>query len=131
MRQGKQGLTISHPIRDKARHLVVKVENNHWSVSPDHSVCWDKNYTKNSLEVKDGAEHVVLQIRILPDRIQLQGEWRDEFGHGMRLGACSTPAGVTGCITLWNNPERERELEQLIEPMFKYPSREHWREFVK
>jgi hypothetical protein len=112
--------------------LVAKLENNHWSVSPDHSICWDKNYTRNSLEVKDSADHVVFQIRILPHRVQLQGEWRDDFGHGIRIAKCPPEApGPGGCIAIWNNPEAEHNVEQLIEPMFQYPSREHWGEFIK
>jgi hypothetical protein len=132
IKQGKHGLEISTPIRDKGRHLIAKVENNHWSVSPDPSICFDKNYTENSLEVKDGADHVVFQIRILSDRIQLQGEWRDEFGHGIRIAKCPPEAPKPGgCITFWNNAEAERAQEYLIEPIFQYPSRKHWREFAK
>jgi hypothetical protein len=38
--------------------------------------CWDKNYTDDSLEVKDGHGRVVLQVKLLPNIVQIQEEWQ-------------------------------------------------------
>ncbi len=72
---------MATPVRDRQEHLVA-IEKNHWSVTP---ACLDKNYTENSLEVFDARGLVVFQMRLLADYVELQGEWRDEFGNGVRF----------------------------------------------
>lgn len=129
---GENGLEISTPIRDRQGHLIVEIKKNHWSVSPDRSVCWDKNYNNNSLEVMDARGHVVLQIRIFADRVQLQGEWHDEFGNGNKLMVSPDPSRPGALIPIWRNTEAEqRQASLLIKPIFKYPSSEHWGELIE
>jgi len=72
------------------------------------SSCWDKNYADDLLEVKDGRGRVVLQIRLLPDVVQLQVEWADRNFTVME--------------------DRKYTEEDGITPVFKYPSDEHWGE---
>jgi hypothetical protein len=120
----EDGPAITTPIRDRDGHLIAEIKDNHWKVFPG---AYDKNYTDNSLEVLDSRGLVVLQVRLLADRIQLQGEWRDEFGNGTRIGKCSHG----GCLSFWTNAQMEHQIEQqLIEPLFQYPSSEHWGEFA-
>lgn len=118
---GKEGPEISTPIRDRQGHLIADIERNHWTVAPNPA-CWDKNYTKNALEVKDGGGHVVFQAILLPDRVILQGEWNNEFGKGVRLNKSA--------LSFWLTPEKDSQLEQEIKPIFKYPSSEHWGEYI-
>jgi hypothetical protein len=114
-------LKVTTPVRDRFGHLVAWIKKNHWYVT---FACLDKNYTTDSLEVLDSRGYVVLQIKILPDRVEVQGEWRDEFGNGIRLAA--QPTGSTADI--WHTPEVEQSTMQKIKPMFKYPSSNHWSE---
>jgi hypothetical protein len=70
---------------------------------------WDKNYTDDSLEVKDGRGRVVLQVRMLPDRVEFQAEYPDGDTGLLEDGFYSKEDGIT--------------------PMFKYPSSDYWRDF--
>ena len=73
---GKDGLEISTPVRDSSGTKIADISSNRWTVAPPPT-CWDKNYTKDVLEIQDRRGHVVLQVRILSDRIKIRGEWRD------------------------------------------------------
>jgi hypothetical protein len=117
-------LQISIEVVDGQGKRVAKITNNRWEVSPDHSISWDKNYTDDTLEVLDGRGTVVLQIRLLPDRVQIQGEWHDAFGNGTRIK--ETPGGAAQIFKLAgaNNYPNDR-----IKAIMRYPSREHWQEF--
>lgn len=121
---GPNGLEISTPIRDRTGKKIADIDHNHWRVSPD---CWDNNFSKDALEVLDQGGHVVFQARILADRVQVQGEWRDQFGSGARL--ITAPGG--GEIVVWRNHAEEQQSLQLIEPMFRYPSKDHLGELAK
>ena len=124
--EGDDGIEITTPIRDRSGQIVAQINKNHWWVAP-FPECWDKNYSDDSLEVLDKRGHVVFQVRILSDRLQLRGEWRDDLGHGQRIMECSDPEGrIVGCIKIWTDQEQERKMEQAIPPIFLYPSKEHW-----
>jgi hypothetical protein len=130
LNRGPHGLEVTTKIRDKYGLVIAEIDKNHWTVK--QSAIWDKNYTDSALEVLDARGQVILQIRFLPDRVRIQAEWRDEFGHGQRWSKCVAPDGVVhGCITPWGNVQTEQQNAQLIEPIFQYPSREHLGEFVK
>jgi hypothetical protein len=116
-------LKLSTQVRDHQGTLLVEVDKNKWRF-----YCCEKNYTDHSLEVKDKRGHVILQIVFLSDRVRIQGEWRDEFGNGVRLISPGTDAG--GVIAPWTTPQTELKLEGTIAPIFKYPSKDHWGEFV-
>lgn len=106
-RVGNQ-ILLSTTVRDRQDNLIVEIRDNHWRVSKSETNCWDKNYTDDSLEVKDGRGRVVLQVRILPDRIQVQGEWPTTDNTVTQIGKYSKENGIT--------------------PRFKYPSSEYWGE---
>jgi hypothetical protein len=116
---------VSTLVRDRQGRLVASILKNHWSVT---SACRDKNYSGDSLEILDARGVVVFQMRLLSDRVELQGEWRDEFGNGVRLLGNEKMGG--GTMDLWKNPQREQDLMKIIPPMFKYPSVNHWKELV-
>jgi hypothetical protein len=63
---------FSTTITDKDGKTIAKIVQNDWKISPD---AWDRNYNNDSLEVIDDHGIVVLQVRLRPDRVQLQGIW--------------------------------------------------------
>jgi len=127
--QGKHGIELSTPLLDRSGKKIVNIEKNHWTVIPPPGI-WDKNYTQNSLEIKDSREQVVLQIKFLSDRIQIAVEWRDQFGNGQEWSKCGSNKAFPSCVSPWGSPQTELQNEVVIEPIFKYPSREHLGEFV-
>ncbi len=106
-------LFLTTTARDDQKNTIVEITANHWRVSNLSNVSWDHNYTKDSLEVMDGRGRVVLQVRIFPDRVQLQEEWQWNSG---------TPNG--GIFQNGKYSEKNG-----IKPMFKYPSKQYWGEF--
>jgi hypothetical protein len=119
-------LSLSTFVRDQNGKWIVHIENNHWTINPEKSISMDHNYTTDTLEVKDGRGHVVLQVRLYPDRISLQGEWFDDQGHGRQI-----TSGKNGSIDIYliNFPSQPKPGEVLIKPLFKYPSKIHWAEW--
>ncbi len=101
-------LVLTTTVRDKDGNLIVEVIDNHWTVSPLKASCWDKNYTADTLEVKDGRGRVVLQVRVLPDRIQIQGEWANTHNVVADDGQYNARDGLN--------------------PIFRYPSEKYWGE---
>jgi hypothetical protein len=118
-------ILLSTFIRDQQGKLIATIDKNHWSVNPNRSICMDKNYTSDSLEVLDGRGHVVLQVRLYPDRLSVQGLWFNDKGIGVEL--VSTPE--KGWRSLVLKPPRGTDDEILIPELFKYPSTKHWAEW--
>ncbi|MGC1838176.1 MAG: hypothetical protein WA674_07525 [Candidatus Acidiferrales bacterium] len=121
---GKKGPLVSTPVRDRFGNLVVEINQNHWKMYPPY--CSDKNYTKDALEVLDSSGHVVFQIKLLSDGVQVQGEWWDDQGRGERLIAIKTADHDAEMIPLWSQNQRN---DRLVRPMFKYPSKDFWGRF--
>jgi hypothetical protein len=104
---GDDGIEITTPIRDGSGTEIAQIIRNHWTTYDGTAQDW--NYTDDSLEIKDKGGHVVFQIRLLPDRIQLQGEWQDKFGGGFEFSACRQPDGsILGCMGLWDSHDEQR-----------------------
>jgi hypothetical protein len=118
---------LTTTVRDYNGNLVAEVVRNHWRVYPTY--CADKNYTEDALEVKDTAGHVVLQVRILKDRVLLLGEWWDNQGNGVRLmrPLVTTPTKGSGIVRM---NRQNQFLNELVQPIFKYPSKDHWGEMT-
>lgn len=119
-------LLLTTQVRDQQGKIVVQITDNKWQVSPESSICWDKNYTRNALEVKDGRGRVVLQVILLPESVRIQGEWWHENGNGARIlrpfPYDRVKTGPTFIVmTKLYHPD-----DPAIEPLFQYPSKEHW-----
>lgn len=108
MRRVKGDVKISLEVRNKNGETIVQIAQNHWIVSANAAVCWDKNYTDNSLEVLDGSRRVVLQIRLFADGIQLQMD-----GTGVNYFE-----------------DGKDDPEEGIKPIFLYPSSQNWGKFT-
>jgi hypothetical protein len=78
-------LLLSTQVRDRSGAMVVDITDNRWKVSSAQNVSWDKNYTRNALEAKDGRGRVVLQVVLMPESVRFQGEWWPEDGNGGRV----------------------------------------------
>jgi len=103
---------LSTTVRDQNKNLIVEISDNHWIASSSTAVSWDKNYTADSLEVKDGHGRVVLQVKVMPNIVQLQTEW--EWNLGTKSGGIFE--------------DGKYDTKTGIKPMFKYPSELHWGE---
>ncbi len=121
---GRQWPLVSTTVRDSKGHIIATINKNHWRVYPPY--CQEKNYTEDALEVLDSSLHVVLQLKLLQDRVQVQGEWWDNQGHGQRISRSSDPKRGQ----LVHLGPQVKSNEALIQPMFRYPSKQHWQEFV-
>jgi hypothetical protein len=116
---------VSTQIRNSDGNLVAEMIRNEWAAAPPPQT-WDRNYSRDSVEIIEPSGKVVLQVRALPDRIQLQGEWRGVGGYGTRLVKSQDPAHPGGLIILMTpqNPEGGPNSPQ-IPRMFVYPSGLH------
>jgi len=125
-------LLVSTEVREKqSGNVIVSIIDNVWQTSNLQSVVWDKNYTANALEVKDGRGRVVFQIILLADRVRFQGEWWHEDGYGgliMRPFPYDPIKG--GPIIQYFTPTYHPEEGPQIQPMFRYPSKKHWSELA-
>ncbi|MBI5376373.1 MAG: hypothetical protein HZA77_13150 [Candidatus Schekmanbacteria bacterium] len=119
----KGTLKVSTTIRNRKGTIVAELINNEWKVNKNNT--FDRNYSKNAIEVKDDSGDIVLQVKVLEDRIQFQGKFYDGQGNGVGIG--KAPSGQGGIIVRCapNDPG----LDLKIEPMFKYPSDNHIGEF--
>jgi len=110
---------VSTIIRDKAGRVVAELIKNEWKINPQNS--YDRNYTEDALEVKDPSGDIVLQVRALPDRVQLQAKLYNLSGRGFAFGKMP---GAPGGIIDFTGPKNP-ELRLRIEPIFEYPSDLH------
>jgi hypothetical protein len=126
--RNKQGeLVVNTVIRDRDGHMLVEIVDNEWRVA---SSSWEKNYTKDALEVKDGDGRIVFQLRLLPDRAEIQAEWWNRDGRGKRIVQDKlTPDALDsdkkGLALLDLTPSYHPD-EPAIKPIFRYPSKKYF-----
>jgi hypothetical protein len=124
--KGKNEFLITAKVLDRSGNSIVEINNNKWWVAPP-PLTRDHNYTSDALEVMDARGHVIFHIRILPDIVQVEGEWHDAFGGGVRMKDDDTRTGAT--ITRWTTQDEEKKFYgEPIQEMFLYPSSEDWGE---
>jgi hypothetical protein len=112
-------VTITTKVLDRNGKVLVDINHNRW-ITPDIPQIFDWNYTTDALEVIAPSGRVVWQIRILPNHFQIQGEWWDEIGRGLRWVKESNGGASFVLLSRANDPDEPR-----IEPIFQYPSTEH------
>jgi hypothetical protein len=118
-----EGIKVSITIRDRFGKIVAELARNEWKINPNAS--WDRNYSANALEVKDDRGDIVLQVRLVGNRVQLQAKFYDSTGRGIAIGQTDEPA--PGGVMEFSKPGDALKLH--IEPLFKYPSDLHFSEF--
>jgi hypothetical protein len=109
---------VSADVRDDKGTLIGEIVQNTWMVKPDKT--WDFNYNANALEVKNPQGRIVLQVKVLPDTIQIQGEWWNAQGDGARL--LKVPEGGMKIIKFGRDSNPDDDSWPKIEAIFKYPS---------
>lgn len=124
---GDGSIKVSTVIRDKTGAVVAELIENEWKVNKSRA--WDRNYSKNALEVRDDTGDVVLQVRLTGNRIQLQAKFYDSTGGGIAIGKLLGPTGWGGGIEMTG--KTHPRLLMKFEPMFKYPSESHLGEFAE
>ena len=115
-------LVVSITLHDLDGLQTVELVRNEWKVAPPPGT-WDRNFNANTLEVKGPQGWVVLQVRLLPDRIQMQWEWWKTGGVGWRFVKSDDPLHP-GALFI---PLRKEQLPSApeIKPLFDYPSAFH------
>ena len=121
IRDGNRVL-VSTDIFDQKGQLVARLALNEWQVNPNAS--FDRNYTDDALEVMDDKGDVVLQVRLVEDRIQLQGKFYGPDGRGVAFGKGTNGAGEPGGVMEMTGPNN-LVLKMKISPIFRYPSDLH------
>jgi|GEM_PF-2089057 len=90
---------------------IAVLEDNEWLVNPSQMT---RNYDKDTLEVYDKNHDVVLQVRILKDRIQFQGKFYDENEKGVSI---TGRKDLGGCV-FEQTGSIHSKLNWTIEPIF-------------
>jgi hypothetical protein len=115
-------MKVSSQIYDREGRLIMELVRNEWKVAPP-PLTWDRNYTDDALEVRDDRGLVVLQVRALMDRIQIQGRWWIDTARGTReVMVRDNPAEGGGALIT------DDSNVPAIVPMFEYPSERHFGE---
>jgi hypothetical protein len=121
-------MKVSTQVKDSDGNLIAEIIRNEWKTSPIGT--WDRNYSDDALEVKDAKGNIILQVRTLLDRIQVQGAWWIDMGppNGVRrLIARESPEGVGAEFVI-----APKDADQpAIVPMFEYPGDQHLGELRK
>jgi hypothetical protein len=121
-------LKVSTKVGNDKGELLAELIRNEWKVAPPPST-FDRNYSDDALEVKGASGRIVLQVRVLPDRVQLQGEWWDRPGFGVRMVKSNDPAHP-GALIMRFWPTVQPGPPDIV-PMFVYPSELHLGEVAK
>ncbi len=105
-------------INDKRGKLVGELIDSEWKIKPND--LWDRNYSKNALEIKDDTGDIIFQVILIDNKVQLQGKFYNSTGNGWGIFG---KKGGRGNITPLgpNSPFPDVK----IEPIFKYPSDLH------
>jgi hypothetical protein len=119
-------LLISTMIRDQKGSVISEIIRNEWKVNPSNS--WDRNYSKNALEVRGPNGDIVLQVRLVGDRIQFQAKMYNSKGIGYVLvKKPESTDGLKGALLEVRLPGEP--MTSVIRPIFRYPSSLHLGEF--
>ena len=119
-------ILVSASIRDKSGALVAEMVRNEWKVIADRA--WDRNYSSDALEVRRSSGDIVLQVKLVGDRVQFQAKLYDKTGLGIAFGKVRGPQRWGGGIEFTGSEHPNLELK--IAPIFKYPSALHLGERV-
>jgi len=122
----KGQLKVTLLIRDRTGNAVAEIIGNEWKVNPNSS--FDRNYSKNALEIKDLTGEIILQIRLIEDRIQLQGKFYHSDGSGVEIGILGIDKNYPGGIHFLGSDTLS---ELKVQPIFVYPSNQHLGELRK
>ncbi|MFC2061448.1 hypothetical protein ACFLUV_02955 [Elusimicrobiota bacterium] len=118
-------IRVSSILRNEKGEIIAEIVANEWKVNEENS--YDRNYNTHALEVRDKRGDVVLQVRLVEDKIQFQGKFYDKSGNGI---AIVDPESREGIAIMEMTGETNPELKNKIKPIFKYPSELHLGELI-
>jgi len=119
-------LSVSSKIYNEHGDLVAELVNNEWAVQ--RPPAWDRNYTRDALEVKDNKGNIVLQVKLEREFIQLQAIlFGADGGNAVMIGSRAEKGEMRGQVY---KATQEHPIFE-IQPMFKYPSSRHFGELIK
>ncbi len=124
IRRSPDGYKVSAQIRDKSGKLIVEIIDNEWKYNNG----WDRNYNRDSLEVKDSSGHIVFQIRIRPKVVQFNGILYGSNGEGVETCHVKIKSATANITTKLRQVGPGLEPEYCLKPLFKYPSEKHFGE---
>lgn len=137
IRNDSNQLYVSANIRNRDG-TVVTIKDNYWEVSSSE-ISLDRNYNNSALEVIDNyGDDVILQIHLLPDRVQIQGKLYNETGFGVAFcdGYAVNSEELNRTNSHWYDASFRyvnnfSKFDIKIKPIFKYPSRDFLGESAK
>jgi hypothetical protein len=122
---------VSSQITNSNGALIAGLIRNDWKVAPPPGT-WDRNYSDDALEVKNPEGRIILQVRVLPDRIQLQGVWWTTFKNkSAELTLVQSPDPKHEGALVMVRPIDGSQPIVPIKPMFRYPSDLHLGELAQ
>jgi hypothetical protein len=121
IRERDNKILVSTVVRDSDGFLIAKLQDNEWKINPPPR-SFDRNYNDNMLELKDSNGDIVFQIRVLKDKVQLNGVFYGSSGFGIAF--MPPPAHKPEWVPIYYL-EKNQQPSQKLNPIFKYPSGEH------
>ncbi len=117
-------LKIATYIRDKNGKVIAKIENNAWEIKPE--LKFDRNFTKDALEITDENDNVVFQVRTNNSYIELQGLFYGSRGNSLYLSEEAILISKNP-----KNPVSEKDISYPIIPIFKFPSEKYFGKLIQ
>lgn len=119
-------IKVSASVRDYTGNMLTTIVDNEWKVNPNK--VFDRNYSKNAVEVKDNNGNIVLQVRFSGDVLQFQGVLYDPKNNLSWLVAQRERDDRMDAFMEIQKPGGN--FTYSIKPIFKYPSDLHLGEYV-
>lgn len=117
---------VSISVADSQGNIIAEVKDNEWKIN--RSKLCDRNYSRDSFEVKDAKGKVVLQLRLKENILQFQGILYDPKKNLLWLMAQRERDGrMDGFMEV---AEPGKNFNYDISPIFKYPGDLHLGELV-
>ncbi len=112
-------IKVSTTVHDFKGRLVAELVDNEWQVNKKAS--FDRNFTNDSLEVEDSNGDIILQVRFIEGRVQLQGKLYGPNGEGVAICRGVSANGNPNGIIETTGKKHTRLMSQIV-PLFRYPS---------
>lgn len=116
LRSKNNKLLVSAEIRDDKGNLVAELRDNEWALNKN--TIFDRNYTNNTLEVRDRNGHIALQVVDFGDVINVEGIFRCRNGWATVLSHTDS-GGLMSVVS----PGKEPDIS--IPQVCEYPSDQH------
>jgi hypothetical protein len=120
-------LEVSTLVRDADGRIIAQIVKNDWKLNTNK--IFDRNYQKDALEVINERGEVVLQIKLIRNKVSLQGLFYDSKGNGILVAERERNGEMYGFIEILG-PGHLRP-SYSIKPIFEYPSDQHLGKLIK